>query len=281
MDGVLGEIGREYPKFYEALAKQGPRSHGGYVTARCPCHNDNRASLSVALSQETGNVLLKCHAGCETSSIVEALGLRWGDVMREQRNPIHDHGVLGNGNMQAEACYPYVDEGGRVLYEQVRFPGKRFRSRTVTNGGYSWKLNPARYVLYNLPRVVATRTVYVVEGEKSADYLTGLGLVATTNIGGAGKWRQEYTECLIGKFVAILPDCDRPGRTHAVEVYKHLYGRAVVRIFDLPGREEKQGADDWLQNTGSVAQLLAMWGHRGLTGLELAALLALSGICQV
>ena len=33
--------------------------------ARCPAHDDSRASLSVAVGDD-GTVLLKCFAGCET-----------------------------------------------------------------------------------------------------------------------------------------------------------------------------------------------------------------------
>ena len=51
-------------------------------------------------------------------------------------------------------------------------------------------------VLYRLPDVAAAvrqgRVVFVVEGEKDADALARLGLAATTNVGGAGKWRAEY-----------------------------------------------------------------------------------------
>jgi hypothetical protein len=40
-------------------------------------------------------------------------------------------------------------------------------------------------------------TIYVVEGETCADALWNLGLPATTNIGGSGKWNKSDTQYLI------------------------------------------------------------------------------------
>ncbi len=57
--------------------------------------------------------------------------------------------------------------------------------------------------------------VFIVEGEKDADTLASLGLVATTNPGGAGKWRREYNGYLASRKVIILPDNDEAGENHA------------------------------------------------------------------
>ena len=52
-------------------------------SARCPAHDDRKASLSVSETND-GIVLLKCHAGCDTDQIVEALGLTLRDLFPEQ-----------------------------------------------------------------------------------------------------------------------------------------------------------------------------------------------------
>lgn len=44
--------------------------------ARCPAHEDRSPSLSIAEGAD-GRALLHCHAGCETSAVVAALGLEW------------------------------------------------------------------------------------------------------------------------------------------------------------------------------------------------------------
>lgn len=50
----------------------------GYL-AKCPGHADSKPSLRVAVSDK-GNVLLKCRAGCQTSDVLQALGLSMADL---------------------------------------------------------------------------------------------------------------------------------------------------------------------------------------------------------
>jgi 5S rRNA maturation endonuclease (ribonuclease M5) len=73
----------------------------------------------------------------------------------------------------------------------------------------------------------AAETVIIVEGEKDADTLAKLGFTTTTNIGGAGKWRDEYSETLRGKNVIVIGDNDEAGRAHVALVIKSLTG--IVR----------------------------------------------------
>ena len=119
-----------------------------------------------------------------------------------------------------------------------------------------------RKVLYRLPELLAadpTQTVFVVEGEKDADRLAGLGLVATTNVGGAGKWKPEYSEALRGRNVVILRDNDEAGRLHAEKVSTDLQGVAAsVKVLLLPDLPEKGDVSDWLDAGGSAEKLLAL-----------------------
>jgi hypothetical protein len=111
-------------------------------------------------------------------------------------------------------------------------------------------------VPYALPELLAATSVFICEGEKDCDNLAALGLVATTKVGGAGKWRDAYNTHFQGKVVAIIPDNDSPGRAHAQEVAQHLHGvAAVVRILELPGLPEKGDVSDWLKAGGTVEQL--------------------------
>ena len=50
--------------------------------ARCPAHDDHSPSLSIRES-ETGKLLLFCFAGCETESVLAALGLSWRDILED------------------------------------------------------------------------------------------------------------------------------------------------------------------------------------------------------
>ena len=51
---------------------------GGQFMARCPCHDDKRASLAVRMGEK--GIVLNCLAHCETADILDALGLSWADV---------------------------------------------------------------------------------------------------------------------------------------------------------------------------------------------------------
>jgi len=52
-------------------------------TARCPAHDDENPSLSIAQGDD-GRCLLKCHAGCASDAIVAAIGLRVIDLFPER-----------------------------------------------------------------------------------------------------------------------------------------------------------------------------------------------------
>ena len=175
----------------------------GY-SARCPAHDDHVSSLMVDKGRD-GGIVVKCHAGCDTASIVETLGLRMMDL---------------KGQPTCTARYEYVDLRGNVLYTIERWSNpKTFRARPGLP-------DPAQRILYQLGAIqharASGRTVYVVEGEKDVDTLLARGLLATTNVGGAGKWLSQYAEALVDCHVVVIADNDAPGRAHARAVAESL-----------------------------------------------------------
>lgn len=62
--------------------------------------------------------------------------------------------------------------------------------------------------------IAQNQTIFIVEGEPCADALWSLGIPATTNIGGAGKWQPSDTADLKGAKVVLCPDRDQPGVAH-------------------------------------------------------------------
>lgn len=44
----------------------------------CPVHSDKQASLTI--SQKDSKILFHCHAGCDTKSILESVGLSFKDL---------------------------------------------------------------------------------------------------------------------------------------------------------------------------------------------------------
>jgi hypothetical protein len=237
-----------YERFVRALEAKGCR-HGRQL--RCPAHQDDSPSLSLAEGDD-GRVLVTCHAGCETEDIVAALGLRLVDLFNNDR---------GSQMSTPVATYDYRDEQGALLYQVCRFPSKRFGVRQpAEKGEWKWNVEDVRRVLYKLPELLTQpeAQVFVVEGEKDADRLCALDLVATTNPMGAGKWRDEYSTCLRNRDVVILPDNDTPGHQHADDVARSLTGIASsIKILELPGLLEKGDVSDWLM-THSKQELLTL-----------------------
>ena len=83
--------------------------------------------------------------------------------------------------------------------------------------------------LYNLPAILVApvqQTVVIVEGEKDVESLKELGILGTTNPGGAGKWREAYTRELRERQVVVIADADVHGRKHAKTVFAALQGLA-------------------------------------------------------
>ncbi|MEX1095351.1 MAG: AAA family ATPase [Planctomycetales bacterium] len=208
-------------------------------SARCPAHSDERNSLSVSEGAD-GRALVHCHAHCPPLNICRAVGLTLADLMPSRNG--------SNGRPPIIAEYDYRDEHDTLLYQTVRFAPKDFRQRRPDgNGGWNWTTKDVRKVLYRLPQLRAadhSLPVYITEGEKDADRLAELGLIATCNVGGAGKWRDEYVEHLRGRRVVIFPDNDDPGRKHAEQVARSLAGAAAdVQIITTPGAKD---ISDWL-----------------------------------
>ena len=225
----------------------------GYI-ALCPAHPDQDPSLSID-EGEDGRILLKCFAGCPTEEIVGAIGIEMADLFPEKPS--------GNGSRQMVATYNYLDEAGNLLYQVCRFEPKDFRQRRPDGfGGWVWKLGNTQRVLYHLPELLAadpSEWVFVVEGEKDADKLMSLGLVATTNPGGADKWRDEYSETLAGRRVCVLPDNDTAGKKHAWDIVSSLNGKASeARILELEDLPPKGDISNWLSADHTVEELLTL-----------------------
>lgn len=213
--------------------------------ARCPAHDDRKSSLSVAQGGD-GKVLLKCFAGCETEQIVGALGLEMKDLF-------NDKGHL-DPEPRIVKAYDYTDEHGDRLYQVVRFEPKDFRQRRPNGDGWTWKLDGTRRVPYRLHDLAKSKpkVLFIAEGEKDVDTLWSLGLAATCNPGGAGKWVDAYTDVLVtllGRVkIVIFSDNDDPGRKHALQVARTWLGKAeaVKVLLALPGVPVKGDVADYL-----------------------------------
>lgn len=232
----------------------GVRQHGGYWMARCPAHEDGKASLSIARGTDHP-VLLRCHAGCETPAVLDAIGLSMADV--SSRRDEEPAGEWMPGKRRSIAVYDYTDDHGKLLFQVLRSADKNFSQRRPDPSqpsGWAWNLKDVTRVPYRLPRLreaakakVADKPViYIVEGEKDVHAIEAAGGIATCNPGGAGKWRPEFARHFRGvRQVVIVADKDDPGRKHAVQVRDSL-NRVGIHSFCIAEAATGKDAHDHL-----------------------------------
>jgi hypothetical protein len=262
----------------------------------CPAHRDRNPSLHVTTTKD-GATLVHCFAGCTQDAVIDALRNRglWSEPQPRSSGPRAE-----SRTGQVVASYDYVSANGELVHQTLRLEPKSFRQRRPAQetGLWIWGLTAGEYmrvgpakdwlpfresrfsewpiererktfdaailVLYRLPDVLKAVgngvTVYLCEGEKDADSLVTLGLVATTNAMGAGKWRAEYNEALRGADVVLLPHNDAPGRDHAERVAAELHSVTKrVRMLDIAKHWPECGAgqdiSDWLAAGGTADKL--------------------------
>jgi hypothetical protein len=233
------------------------------VQLHCPFHDDRSPSLSVNL--RTG--VWKCQAGCGEGGLID-FEIKRSNCDREtaKLNIARILGVdLFRSNGGPEAVYQYRDAQGAVLFEKLRYPGKKFMQRRQTQGGYTWNLDGVNKPLYHLPEVLTANELFVCEGEKDTDKLTAeisasnlsdVHFAVTCNFGGAGQWDDTYNVYFAGKKVVVLPDNDDSGQRHAERIAAALHPLAAgVKVVKLPGLQEKGDVSDYL-HAHSVSDLL-------------------------
>ena len=150
-----------FDRIITALEQHGckvKRSGDSQARAQCPAHDDKNPSLSVTKIPQ--QVLVHCHSGCDIEDVLATLNLSKADLFDNPRG----------------AQYNYTDFTGLTTRTVYRTPDKDFKQSVNSNGHGT--------TLYRLPEVVAAvtagTTIYLVEGEKDADALTTLNVVATS-----------------------------------------------------------------------------------------------------
>lgn len=254
-----GNFQRFYARYVQGELKK--VGQDDYLTL-CPFHEDTKPSLSV--SAKTGAYY--CH-GCQkkgswTHFYARKHGLDdrrdFGKILAGIAKDFNLVQVGANTKTPPQrgpivAVYDYKDAEGNLVYQVCRRDNPKdfsFR-RPDGNGGYVWNMNDTPRLPYRLPEILAAPEIIVCEGEKDVDNLVRLGFEATTNPGGAGKWRNEYNAHFAKKGIVIFPDNDEPGRKHAKAVAASLNGTAkYIKLIELPG----------LPHAGDVSDFIARFG---------------------
>ena len=228
--------------------------------ARCPCReDDNNPSLSISEDTNTGNILVSCHRGspCSSKEICESIGLTQASLFSPQKRT--------KEKLSLTKTYNYTDKDGELLFQKLRYIDadgrKTFRQRKPDGkGGWEYSLGDTPKVIYNLPAVInAVKEgfpIWVVEGEKDADTLMDMGIIATTMPGGAGKWLPIHTAVLAGAEVEIVADNDEPGMAHAKTVLSELLKAGCeARVWHTPKQKD---ITDFLSLGGDIDELLLL-----------------------
>ncbi len=91
----------------------------GYVVT-CPGHEDSKPSLRVGYNASSKKVGLKCRAGCETTAVLDALGLKMADLFDVEPGDLTD--VRSAGRVPEKpsvgdraALKQYLDRAAAVL----------------------------------------------------------------------------------------------------------------------------------------------------------------------
>lgn len=265
---ILGQLDkvRKSGRGYEA-ACPGPR-HKHEV--------DRHPSLSVGTGYD-GRVLLACHVGCETNEILSALKLEWGDLFEKSQA----------GHQLRR--YRLINHSGQVVAEHLREELDHDKQMWWEHGGKK-SLNGtalADLPLYRLPDLLAadpTALVIVTEGEKAADALADLGLLAVGTVtGAAGTPCTASLEPLAGHPVGLWPDNDDAGQEHMRHVAERLTTPPQwIRWLAAPAKGD---AADYVASGGTAEGVRAMLaplvaatpppplsGPRIWTGPQLAAM---------
>jgi hypothetical protein len=255
----------------------GAKKAGSGWTARCPAHEDQRASLSVSEGDDV-RALVKCHAGCSVEAVVSAVGLTTRDLMPERAGqaptstgksktqdrtfPTANVAVaeLERRHGKRSSLWTYHDAVGTPAGLVVRWDrteGKDIRPVARVSNGWRVGAMPDPRPLYGLAELAKSDRVVVTEGEKAADAARSLGFTATTSAGGSQAAGKTDWGPLAGKEVWILPDNDAPGRKYAdivAGILTKLSPPALVRVVELPGLPEAGDIVEWIDAHGDAAE---------------------------
>ena len=263
---------RDY--FGQHLEKMGNMKSSGWVRALCPLHEDTNPSFDVNFLQQGA---YRCHSCGQTGDLFtfhqKKVGGNFRDALKyfagfvgidPDSNPEYSREINPKKKKKLgalEATYQYVDLAGNIQYEELKYKDpKDFRQRRPhpdQTGKYLWNLKDIEIIPYNLPELHNASTVYFVEGPKDVERLKQIGIVATTNPMGAGKFWDSMTPYFQDKTVIILPDNDEPGKAHGQLVAAKIKSVAKsIHVVNLPNLPPGGDVSDWLAAGNTKADLL-------------------------
>jgi len=172
-----------------------------------------------------------------------------GQMNPEVRSKAAELGAIGWSR------WAYVNHSGQIYAWIIRFDlpdGKTYRPIRKNGRGFVWNDPDGEWPLYNLQEVEeSTGPIFLCEGEKCADILKSLGLVATTSKGGANGTSKTDWSPLAEREVRILPDAGDPdsaGAQYRDGAIMKLFAQnpeARVRVVNLPDLADGQDVEQY------------------------------------
>lgn len=239
----------------EALPKA-RATHAGSGVASCPGHDD--ASPSLSWTQTPDRVLVKCHAGCTTDSVVGALGMTAADLFA----PSNGHAKITIRTSKPAAGPPLttrrfeaIDTDGRTWTHtrEEDSDGRRVGVMPWQKGVRVASLLPfGAELLGDWP---ADEPIIVVEGEATALSLRDRGLHALGTFGTSYEPEPAALAPLQGRRLVLWPDADDPGRKHMLDLAERLKPIAGAVSWIEPPADVFTGWDARDADDATVARL--------------------------
>ena len=247
------------------------KANGQWV-ASCPVpghgkgNGDKNPSLSIDINDD-GKPLFHCHGGCSQEDVFQTIReLHLLPELMERPDPLANIKPIPRNILEQE--WQYQDEDRTTVFVKQRYKvgetGKTYRLYKVdADGRRHSSLGDARIVPYNLPQLLdaktAGRNIFLVEGEKAADAITSIGMIATTAHTGAGSWPEAITEYFAGAQVIILPDNDVPGWQYAHKAAQAILPIAKsVKVVDLGLQGQGDDAYEFIEAGAGRDKLVAL-----------------------
>jgi len=259
----------------QVAAALGGEVSGDQVLAPAPGHSPKDRSLSIKIGAHLpGGFIVNCFSGAGDplalkDYVREKMGVRWEpsqqtsaeDIINRMNERARANKQEGKSDPPTAYVYFNADGSPRLRVNRTQNRNPPFWQEHWNGAEWSKGGGDQPRVPYRLPDLLAAQhdDVLIVEGEKDADNVAALGLVATTNAGGSGNWHTDLNQYFKGKNIFILPDNDEPGEKHAQKVHENLKGIArEIKILRLPGLPEKGDVSDWIAAGGTLDGIVAL-----------------------
>ena len=258
----------------------GPHKDGAGYRAKCPCHNGITSNSLVVF--DGGK--MHCH-GCDanTGDVLRELGLvdKQTSLSHKPRVKVGSKLKTLHPNEQSaidgakwsifkdrsetprppDRQHQYHDADGKHVGTVLlwKFSTELKEARQIRRYDNGWVCNAMETPrpLYQLPMVIHTSSVIITEGEKCADALQSIGLIATSPTQGAKSPQKSDWSVLKDKSVTISVDNDDAGHEFGKRVIDLIRDIAIsIKIVtlkdDWPELPTKGDAADWVEQFKDV-----------------------------